>query len=150
MKWITCLFLLKSSILFCQTTYFDKADSLEKLNNFNEALRYYSIAINTKEDTVDAYYRRAYMKMELKNYRGAVTDFATYLDAVKGQEYTRDKTIGISKMKGFTIDQVMMSHGMIGICYINLNNINDACKHFDKAQEYGYPNINEIIKKYCN
>lgn len=131
-------------------TDFEIADSLEKLKHFEKAVYFYSRAINLQEDTIDAYYRRGMLYAELNNYRAVINDLHTYLEYIKGQEYTRDKILGFDKMKGFTLDQVQISHYMLGVCYLHFNETEKSCWHFTKSIEFGNDEASEIIKKHCN
>lgn len=139
------LILLYSSICSGQKKYyFDIADSLYDAGEYASSVRYFSTSINTKEDTVDAYYGRANSKMALKDYRNAVDDYEYFLKSVKGVEYTRK--LGYS---GVTLDLVLISHWMSWICYVHLDNQDKVCYHLNKCAEYGNKDAYPKIREYC-
>lgn len=111
--------------------YCDKADSLSKMEQYNDAIYFYTKCINLKQDTVDAYYFRGTTKaFNTGDNRGAIEDLSHYLKLIKGKEYERGT-------RGFRNDMIVLSYIAIGLCNINIGNRDEACRNFSKALDFG-------------
>lgn len=125
-------------------SYCDKADSLVKDEQFNDAIYFYTKCINLKQDTIDAYYFRGTTKaFNTGDNRGAIDDITHYLKSIKGKEYEQGT-------RGFRNDMIVLSYIAMGLCNINIGNKDEGCRNFSKALDFGGGKFaQENIDQYC-
>jgi tetratricopeptide (TPR) repeat protein len=128
-----------------------------------KAIAAYSKAIDLDPKNRRAYNYRGTEKMDLKDFRGAITDFskAIEIDPMDAESYTdRGKSkIELKDYKGALTDfskaieldpKNVNAYFLRGKCKLTLNDKNGACLDFSKAGELGSEEAYEIIKAKCN
>lgn len=106
-----------------------------ELGNFQNAIMYESKAIEiSKKDGNDLYYSlflviKGKSKFELDDYRGCIEDLkkAEELDTNNSDVYVYQ-----------------------ALAYLNLNQIDQACKYLSIAGEKGYAKAYDLISEHCN
>jgi len=146
---------------------FNKGAEAVKKNNYNEAIKWYSIFIEIYPDpdqyTVVAYYNRGTIKSNLNDYMGAISDFNK---AILINPYFENAYFsrGFSKSKlGDNLNaiqdynktiEINPSHAEAyynrGVLKYNLGDKYGACLDWSKAGELGYFDAYDMIKEYCN
>jgi tetratricopeptide (TPR) repeat protein len=99
-----------------------------KLKNPEEAISYYSKAIENNSDYIEAY-----------NYRGlAKTEQGKYKEAI--EDYT----------KALSIDSTYaMAYYNRGISKVSQNKFSNGCQDFYNALDYGFEPAKKMIDTYC-
>ncbi|CAM3640547.1 tetratricopeptide repeat protein [Flavobacterium gelidilacus] len=132
-------------------------DTIGAITNYTKAIEIYD------ENNLDYFYsERAKLKIEMLDFRGAKLDI---LEALKINEYSNYyQLIGdinfynlenyndaiIYYKKSLKIDDKNDSvYNKIGLCYISLNDKENACLNFSKGGELGNPLAYENIKDFC-
>jgi tetratricopeptide (TPR) repeat protein len=100
--------------------------------DWNGAINEYTNAITKNIKNSSAYYNRAIARNNLKDYRGAITDFskAIYLN--------NDDAI------------VAASYYGRGQCYYTVGNKSNACMDFNKASGLGNQDATAAVQNNCN
>lgn len=118
-----------------------EADSLAKIEEFQRAISLYTIIIDTNEQCERAYFNRGSCKFQAGDHRGAIADLQTYLNSVKGIEH---------QPQSLTIYFVQLAHLIVGHCYSSLGNIEEGCRSYGKAGEYGSEEAYQYMNESCN
>jgi len=136
---------------------FEEANFI-KNNGKIEEMTYFPINFNTD----DAFYYRAICKKELKDYRGAISDFdkielkfnksAEFYLKRGGAKYYLEKYADakLDFTKSLSIEKSSYTYFGRGICNIFLGLKESGCLDLSKAGELGHEQAYEAIKEYCN
>jgi tetratricopeptide (TPR) repeat protein len=132
--------------------------SFIKNNGKIEEMTYFPINLNRD----DAFYYRAICKKELKDYRGAISDFdkielkfnksAEFYLKRGGAKYYLEKYADakLDFTKSLSIEKSSYAYFGRGICNIFLGLKESGCIDLSKAGELGHEEAYEAIKEYCN
>lgn len=111
-----------------------------KLKNYKDAVHYYTILIDLKDDTnnryITPYYlQRGLAKYHLQDFNGAIEDLQQYKN-----EDTDKRTIGHTEACYY-----------LGTCYKNINDQSNACDNFRTyAENMATDEAWNLIAEYCN
>jgi tetratricopeptide (TPR) repeat protein len=150
-------------------SFYNQGKHQSELKNREEAIRYYTKAIETypQEDNYmksEAYYNRGLNKRYLDNLKGAIADYTEaikfrpdYYKAYNNRGYARlmleeyqlainDFTMTI-KYDNYNTEFSQMALGNRGIAKIALGQ--SGCADLKKAIELGNSNVVQTFNKYC-
>lgn len=96
--------------------------------NYDEAIKAFSLAINSDPQHKDAYYKRGVAKFILEKYNDSIIDFTKALEI--NPEFA-------------------MGYYNRGFAYLIIQQKEDACKDFKKASNLGYAKANEAVIENC-
>ena len=148
------------------------ASTYDKLNNYPEAIKYYTMALDSAKDRKRVLWHRGLCKRELEDYRGALSDFSKALQShdsryIPLSDYFLFSVMASCKLSlGEYLDAKvilnkitpkLIADGDAGYIYYmkgfadyNLNYKESACANWSKAGEHGYTEAYDAIKSYCN
>lgn len=111
-----------------------------EIKNYKEAVHYYTILIDLKDDLNNRYvtfyyFQRGLAKFHLQDFNGAIQDLQQYKN-----ENTDKRTIGYSKACYY-----------LGTCYKNINDQSNACDNFRTyAENVATDEAWNLVAGYCN
>ncbi|MFH0977642.1 MAG: hypothetical protein V1874_17825 [Spirochaetota bacterium] len=115
-------------------TYYYRGIAKNILKDYRSAIDDFSKSINLKQNAplgnASSYYNRGYAKIKLKDYHGALRDFDNALNS--GIPSEQDKT-----------------YYFRGLAKLQLSKHESGCKDLIKADELGYTEAYDAIKKHC-
>jgi tetratricopeptide (TPR) repeat protein len=100
--------------------------------DWTAAINDYNNAISKDAKNAEAYYHRGIARNNLKDYRGAITDYskAIYINS-------DDNIVAASYLER-------------GKCYYLIGNKSNACMDFNKASGLGNQEGTNAVQNYCN
>ncbi|WP_294297595.1 hypothetical protein [uncultured Chryseobacterium sp.] len=111
-----------------------------EIKNYKEAVHYYTILIDLKDDlnnryVIPYYLQRGIAKFHLQDFNGAIEDLQQYKD-----ENIDKRTNGYTEACYY-----------LGICYKNVNDKSNACDNFRTyAENVATNEAWDLIAEYCN
>ena len=164
---IVFFFTLHSSSLFSQeqTTaigyYTSGLDHYSK-QNYQEAIKHYSQAIDLKPNFAEAYFQRGCSKHNADDYKGAVEDFSQSINLQPNNElFYKQRASSRTMLKDYVgaisdCDQAIIlksdynkAYALRGILKIEMGGDLEGCEDLEKAGQFGYQNASIFLKKYC-
>lgn len=147
------------------SSLYDEIASLKiHLKDYIGAVQDYTKAIELDDsrDNYDYYKERGKTKILLNDFRGALKDFE-HLLSKNQNDYGILELIGNTKFDMKDENSAIYYYTRAikinnkkeiifynrGLCYLNLNKIEEACLDFSRAGELGYKEAYEIIKTKC-
>ena len=143
--------------------YYDTRGFLRiKTQDFKGAMEDFNLIIRMEPEYAPAYYQRAYIRIELQDYSRAIKDldkvielepesFLSYYQRGLAKYHTEDLEGSIEdcsqsiKIKpGFPNAYVQR-----GLAKLQLEKKRDACRDFQKANELGSLEADQLIREYC-
>lgn len=121
--------------------YKDLAHFNFEIKNYKDAVYYYSILIDLKDDMNNRYvtfyyFQRGKAKFYLEDFNGAIQD----IELFKNEESSDKRTIGYTEACYY-----------LGMCYKNLNDKPNACENFRiYAENSSNDEAWNLIAEYCN
>ncbi|GAB3720613.1 hypothetical protein GCM10027594_00690 [Hymenobacter agri] len=148
------------------------ADTYSKVNKYPEAIKYYTMQVDSSKNKRDVLWHRGLCKRELEDYRGALSDFSRALLITERQitsvsDYFLLTVSASCKLSlGENLDaKVLLNkvplqqipqgdsgyfYYLKGLADYHLKYKESACANWSKAGEHGYAEAYEAIKSYCN
>lgn len=149
-----------SNAFFARGSYYSILKNDEKaMEDLGKA-----IEINNPSSEIHlAYYRRAQIKTNYKDYRGAISDLNKSIELhPKDMFYYLDRGLCYHKLNNYDLAildfnkaiELNPKNGSIYSCRaiseLQLNQKEKACSDFSKAGELGFNYAYDLIKQYCN
>ncbi len=158
----------------CSSPYFKRGKinasmnkKMDAMKDFNKAIEIHIEKFEKNYRLTESYNERAYLKMDLKDYRGALQDFNNasntndgysklWVQVLFGRGYCKTKT---GDLKGAVIDYEKvflhdqndkLTHFNLGLIKIDLGMLEEGCLNLSKAGELGFDDAYDAIAKYCN
>lgn len=164
------LFLCSSIILFialnvCGQSAEDFLESGKKQvyeGNYSKAIKYYNKALKLNPNFAEVYYHRANAKYDLKDYEGAILDCrkalglnpelkSAYFNLALSEYNLKDYRGAILNFtKSITIDDNdSEAFYWRAKSYMALNQVDNACQDWKKAQELGNKYAGKAFNQHC-
>lgn len=170
----------RDEVDYLARTYFERGRCKKSLGKYFEAMKDFTKAIDIslkskasrqKDIVRDYYMERGHLKLQLKDYNGAILDYkkdyyfrndnSYYLGkAYYGLKNYKEARVRFQKaISLYTSPNLMGSSNehapsyyyyYLGICELNLNLMTDACNNLRIAGDLGDEDAMELIVKYCN
>ncbi|WP_146216365.1 hypothetical protein [Arenibacter sp. ARW7G5Y1] len=146
----------------------EKMKAMSDLNKAIDIYIEYFLKDSFDKTTLTEYYNeRAYLKSELKDYRGAIQDYEKAISMKVGYASLWDKVyfgkgfcetkIGNFQSAVESYEKVFihnpkdeLAHFNVGLVKIALGRKNEGCLNLSKSGELGYSDAYEIIAEHCN
>lgn len=108
--------------------YFNEAIKKEDIDNYPEAIKYFSMAIKIDSTYMLAYFFRGVAKNKVGDYRGAITDFTKVIELEP---------------------KATLAYTCRGVAKIVLKDKESGCLDLSKAGEMGDTSVYRLIKEVC-
>jgi tetratricopeptide (TPR) repeat protein len=137
--------------------------AMSKYKDFSNAFDFIDKSIEYNPRNIEAYLLRAFIKRDLKDYKGEIQDYNVVLGLDIKNEVAFFSRGDAKAHLGYYLEAIEDFNKVIlldpkssivylkrGLTHLLLNNTNNACLDFSKAGELGSEEAYEMIKKYCN
>lgn len=143
--------------------YFEKGISYAESDNYKDAIKNFTLAIELKPTFFEAYYNRGIVKSRLHSYYEAITDYNSAIDINdKFTEAYYSRGIAKAKIKNYNdalndFNRTIELNSTFADAYLNrgimkiiLGRKESGCDDLKKAKVLGVANADKAINLYCN
>jgi tetratricopeptide (TPR) repeat protein len=132
--------------------YWLRGQSLERIENYEEALTDLSILLTIDPTNAEAYFARGRIRYQLKQYQSAIEDFEGFLYTPAGattriiyRQGAGDK--GVSQVTTAQSGNPAEAYYHLGLCSFEMGEYDQAIEYFDSAIEFDDTNPDYYAEK---
>lgn len=135
-----------------------------KVEQYKNALSDYDTYFTATNGQVNDlfYYYREQAAFKARQFQRALDDIAKAIE-MNPKEVLYQAELAVINMRVGRVDEAIKvlqgtiamepkyaeAYRLMGLCFIQQKKNKEACSQFAKAKELGDPNVDELIKKYC-